>query len=69
MSEVFQDNALLNDTIENNIRIGKSEATMEEIIKAAKIAHAHEFIIEMEKGYKHLYQKEAVLYLEEKDKE
>ncbi|MBP1865456.1 ATP-binding cassette subfamily B protein [Clostridium tetanomorphum] len=54
MSEVFQDNALLNDTIENNIRIGKSEATMEEIIKAAKIAHAHEFIIEMEKGYKTL---------------
>lgn len=52
MSEVFQENVLLNDTIENNIRIGKPEATREEIIRAAKLAHAHEFIIEKENGYR-----------------
>jgi len=52
MSEVFQENILLNDTIESNIRIGKPEATMDEIIGAAKTSHAHEFIIEMENGYK-----------------
>lgn len=52
MSQVFQENVLLNDTIENNIRIGKPEAPMDEVIRAAKIAYAHEFIIEKENGYK-----------------
>lgn len=51
MSEVFQDNILLNDTIKNNIRLGNPQASEHEIIKAAKLAYAHEFIIEKENGY------------------
>lgn len=41
---VFQDVYLFNDTIYNNIRIGKEDATEEEIIAAAKIARCHDFI-------------------------
>ena len=36
---------------ENNIRLGNPSATMEQVIAAAKIANAHNFIIEMEDGY------------------
>ena len=48
---VSQDTILFNDTIENNLRMGKRDATMEEIIAAAKIANAHNFIMETEHGY------------------
>ena len=51
MAVVFQDVYLLNDTVANNIRIGKPDATMEEIIEAAKTAQCHDFISEMEQGY------------------
>ncbi len=51
MSIVTQEAILFNDTIENNIRLGKSEATEEEIIDAAKVANAHDFIVYKEKGY------------------
>lgn len=51
ISIVFQDVYLLNDTVYNNIRIGKPDATREEIIQAAKAANCHEFISTMEKGY------------------
>ncbi|MFT3984728.1 MAG: ABC transporter ATP-binding protein [Lachnospiraceae bacterium] len=51
ISIVFQDVYLLNDTVLNNIRIGKPKATKEEIIQAAKAANCHEFITQMEQGY------------------
>jgi len=48
---VHQDIFLFSDTIRNNISFGNPGATDQEIIKAAKIAQAHDFIMEMEKGY------------------
>lgn len=48
---VLQDNFLFNDTIAANIAYGKPDATQEEIEEAAKLAHAHEFILEKEDGY------------------
>lgn len=51
ISIVFQDVYLLNDTVWNNIRIGKPDATKEEIIMAAKAANCHAFIGKMEQGY------------------
>lgn len=51
MGNVNQDPILFNDTIFNNIAFGKENATMEEVIEAAKIANAHEFIMEKEEGY------------------
>ena len=49
---VTQDSILFNDSIYNNIKLGKTNATKEEIINAAKIANAHEFILETNQGYK-----------------
>ena len=51
MGLVTQDSILFNDTIKNNIGLGKEGATDEEIIEAAKIANAHEFISELPQGY------------------
>lgn len=51
MSFVTQDTILFNDTIFNNIALGKPEATLEAVIAAAKIANAHEFIMQTEQGY------------------
>jgi ATP-binding cassette subfamily B protein len=51
MSFVFQDVVLFNDTIANNIRIGKHGASEEEIVAAAKLARCDEFIAEMPDGY------------------
>jgi subfamily B ATP-binding cassette protein MsbA len=48
---VSQDSFLFNDTIFKNILLGKPDATEEEVIAAAKIANAHDFIIEMAQGY------------------
>jgi len=48
---VNQESILFNDTIFGNIAFGKEDATMEQVIAAAKIANAHNFIIETEKGY------------------
>ena len=48
---VTQDSILFNDTVLNNIAFGKPEATNEEVLEAAKIANAHEFIINLENGY------------------
>jgi ATP-binding cassette subfamily B protein len=50
-SVVFQDVYLFQDSILNNIRIGRKEATEEEIVAAAKTAHCHDFIEQMEQGY------------------
>lgn len=51
ISIVFQDVYLLNDTVLNNIRIGKPDATKEEVIQAAQAANCHEFICNMDEGY------------------
>lgn len=51
MSIVTQEPILFNDTIANNIRMGKPEATMEEVMNAAKVANAHHFIEQKENGY------------------
>lgn len=48
---VEQDPYLFNDTIANNIRYGKSEADEDEMVRAAKMAYAHEFIEECPEGY------------------
>jgi ATP-binding cassette subfamily B protein len=51
MGIMLQDTFLFSDTIKENIRYGKLDATDEEIIEAAKAVHAHDFIIKLEKGY------------------
>ncbi len=48
---VNQESILFNDTIFNNIAFAKQSATMEEVIAAAKIANAHEFIEKLSSGY------------------
>ena len=50
-SIVFQDVTLFNNTVMENIRIGKKDATDEEVIQAAKLAHCDEFIKKLSKGY------------------
>jgi subfamily B ATP-binding cassette protein MsbA len=51
MGIVSQESILFNDTIFNNIAFGKPECTLEEVMQAAKVANAHEFISQMEGGY------------------
>lgn len=51
IGNVNQEAILFNDTIFNNISFGVEGATMEQVIEAAKIANAHEFIMESELGY------------------
>lgn len=51
ISLVDQDVFLFNDTVKNNIRYARPNATDEEIIQACKDANCHEFIMKMEKGY------------------
>jgi ATP-binding cassette subfamily B protein len=51
VSYVAQDNFLFDDSIRENIRLGKPDATDEEIVNAAKAACCHEFIAKLENGY------------------
>jgi len=51
MGLVTQDSILFNDTVAKNISLGKETASREEIVEAAKIANAHEFIEGLPKGY------------------
>jgi len=48
---VQQDVYLFSGTVKENILYGKPDATDEEIIRAAKLANAHDFIMELENGY------------------
>jgi subfamily B ATP-binding cassette protein MsbA len=48
---VTQDSILFNDTVRNNILLGKEGASQEEIEAAARVANAHEFIVQLPKGY------------------
>src|SRR5579871_566528 len=51
MSMVSQEAILFNDTVANNIAFGMDHVTQEDILRAAKIANAHDFILELENGY------------------
>ena len=51
MGVVTQESILFNDTIFNNIAFNKTDATLDEVVAAAKIANAHEFILQMSDGY------------------
>lgn len=51
MGVVTQESILFNDTIYNNIAFGMTNATKESVIEAAKVANAHEFIMQTENGY------------------
>lgn len=51
MGNVNQEAILFNDTFYNNITFGVKNATMEEVERAARIANAHEFIVDSEHGY------------------
>ena len=51
IGNVNQEAILFNDTIFNNIAFGVDGATMEQVVNAAKIANAHDFIMEKENGY------------------
>ncbi len=48
---VTQDSILFNDSVQNNLLIGNPNATDDDVIEAAKIANAHEFIITLPEGY------------------
>ena len=48
---VFQDVYLFDDTIKNNIKFGKPDATDDEVIKVSKLARCHDFIMELPNGY------------------
>ncbi|MEM9649840.1 MAG: ABC transporter ATP-binding protein [Bacteroidota bacterium] len=51
MGLVTQDSILFNDTVKNNIGLGKEHASDKEIMEAAKVANAHDFIMELPNGY------------------
>lgn len=51
MGVVTQESILFNDTIYNNIAFGMNNATKESVIEAAKVANAHDFIMQTERGY------------------
>ncbi len=51
MSVMMQDSFIFSGTIMDNIRYGRLDATDEEVIAAAKAVYAHDFIMQMEKGY------------------
>ena len=51
MGNVNQEAILFNDTFFNNITFGVQNATMDDVIRAAKVANAHDFIMASEKGY------------------
>jgi subfamily B ATP-binding cassette protein MsbA len=51
MGVVTQESILFNDTIFNNIAFGMPNVHEQDVIRAAKIAHAHEFIVQLENGY------------------
>ena len=51
ISAIFQDVYLFHDTVLNNIKVGKTDATQEEVIAAAEAAQCHEFIEKLPDGY------------------
>ena len=54
VGSVMQETLLFNDTIEENIRYGSPDATHEQIVSAAKMANAHDFIMAQPEGYERI---------------
>ena len=54
IGSVMQEAILFNDTIEENIRYGMPDATKEQVVAAAKLANAHDFIMSQPEGYDRL---------------
>ena len=54
IGSVQQETILFNDTIEENIKYGSPNATHEEVVAAAKMANAHEFIVSQSEGYRRI---------------
>ncbi len=54
IGSVQQETLLFNDTIENNIKYGSPDATRDEVVAAAKLANAHDFIVSQPEGYARL---------------
>lgn len=50
-SVVFQNVVLFNNTVMENSRVGRKDATDEDVMAAAKAAHCHEFIEKLPQGY------------------
>lgn len=69
ISEVFQENTLLSDTIYNNIKAGREDATEDEILAAAKAAHCHEFIMQLPDGYQTQLSEGEIHFPAEKSRE
>ncbi|OKP80718.1 hypothetical protein A3844_26920 [Paenibacillus helianthi] len=51
MGYVFQDTYVFGSTVTENIKFGKPDATQEEVVRAAKAAYAHDFILNLQDGY------------------
>ena len=51
VGSVMQETLLFNDTVEANIKYGSPDATHEQVVEAAKMANAHEFIMSQPEGY------------------
>lgn len=60
VSFVFQENFLFKQSILDNIRMGRPDATEDEVVLAAKAARCHEFIMELPKKYKTIFGKDGV---------
>jgi ATP-binding cassette, subfamily B, multidrug efflux pump len=58
---VLQDTWLFSGTVRENIAYGKEDATLEEVIEAAKAAHAHKFIMRLPKGYETILSEDSSL--------
>jgi ABC-type multidrug transport system fused ATPase/permease subunit len=61
ISVVSQEVFLFNDTIENNIRYGKPEASRDEVTQAARQAHIHPFVLDLSRGYDTLIGERGIL--------
>jgi ABC transporter fused permease/ATP-binding protein len=57
---VSQEPILISESIEDNIRYGKPEATTEEVINSAKLAYAHDFVLRFPEGYRTLVGEKGV---------
>lgn len=66
---VPQEAYLFNFSIKENIRLGDLKATEDEIVIAAKIANAHEFILELDKNMIQFVEKKDVNYRRDKGRE
>ena len=58
-SFVFQSVYLFADTIENNIKFGRQDASHEEVVEAAKKACCHDFISKLPDGYEDVYKRQV----------